>query len=73
VASVWNGSPIRQASPSARADSTVFVVVVVIEVIVAPRILVHALSHRFCDYEYDNDNDNDGAELVLDWLLRGRG
>jgi len=34
-------------------------VVVVIDVIVAPRIFSRAELHRFSDYDYDNDNDND--------------
>ena len=34
------------------------VVVVVIEVIVAPRILLHPEAHRFSDYDYDNDNND---------------
>jgi hypothetical protein len=41
---------------------TVVVVVVVIDVIVAPRILSHPKSHRFFDYDHDNDND-DGARV----------
>jgi len=36
-----------------------FVVVVVIELIVAPRIFSHPRMHRFSDYDFDNDNDND--------------
>jgi hypothetical protein len=39
--------------------SAVVVVVVVIEVIVAPRILSQADLQRLSDYDYDNDNDND--------------
>jgi len=39
------------------------VVVVVIEVIVAPRFLSRAKLHRFSDYDYDNDNDNDTRAL----------
>jgi len=39
--------------------SAMFVVVVVIELIVAPRIFSHPRMHRFSDYDFDNDNDND--------------
>ena len=35
------------------------IVVVVIELLVAPRILSQAKWHRFSDYDYDYDNDND--------------
>ena len=37
--------------------SAIFVVVVVIEVILAPRTLSHPKVHGFSDYDNDNDND----------------
>jgi hypothetical protein len=48
---------------SAQLRACPVVVVVVIEVIVAPRILSHAKLHRCSDYD-DNDNDNDNDCVV---------
>ncbi len=52
-----NGSLISQAIPLGIADSGIFVVVVVvvIDLIVAPRILSHPKNFSFSEYDYDND------------------
>ena len=51
----------KSTIPLGIADSGIFVVVVavVIDTIVAPRILSHPKKYRFSEYDYDNDNDND--------------